>query len=50
MLNISYKQHISNEDILVGKSTAHENDKERKCEYFGYILRGGKIQLLMLIV
>ena len=43
MLKISYQQHISNESILVGlnvKPQLMKMVKERKCRYFGHIVRG----------
>ena len=43
MMRISYKDHISNESILVGlneKPKLMKLIKERKCRYFGHIVRG----------
>ena len=42
MLKISYQQHISNEDILVGLNLRPQLMKmitKRKCRYFGHIVR-----------
>ena len=53
MMRISYKDHISNESILVGlceKPKLMKTGKKRKCKYFGYVLRaeGHKYQRLLL--
>jgi len=53
MMRISYKDHISNESILAGlceKPKLMRMIKQRKCKYFGHILRGEghKYQRLLL--
>ena len=53
MLKISYQQHISNESILVGlnvKPQLMKMVKERKCRYFGHIVRGERYEYQRLLL
>ena len=53
MLKISYQQHISNESILVGlnvKPQLMKMVKERKCKYFGHIVRGERYEYQRLLL
>ena len=53
MLKISYQQHISNEDILVGLNVRPQlmkMIKERKCRYFGHIVRGERYEYQRLLL
>ena len=53
MLKISYQQHISNEDILVGLTVRPQlmkMIKERKCRYFVHIVRGERYEYQRLLL
>ena len=53
MLKISYQQHISNDDILVGLNVRPQlmkMIKERKCRYFGHIVRGERCEYQRLLL
>ena len=53
MLKISYQQHISNEDILVGLTVRPQlmkMIKEIKCRYFVHIVRGERYEYQRLLL
>ena len=53
MLKVPHKQHIRNEDILVGlkvRPQLMKMIKERKCRYFGNILRGERYEYQRLLL
>ena len=53
MLKISYQQQISNESILVGlhvRPQLMKRIKERKCRYFGHIVREERYEYQRLLL
>ena len=53
MLKISYRQRVSNDDILIGLNVRPQlmkMIKERKCRYFGHIVRGERYKYQRLLL